>query len=483
MSIRLRIDNFDTLPDGGPLDFTANARGFDFGRQAGLDWALPDPHRYISGIHGEVRYRDGGYWLTDVSRNGTYVNGAQDRVKSPYRLRDGDKLVVGNYVIAVEISEEDSAGDAGGDYVPSVAPPPGSAHHAGDLDWDFAGPEAAQPMPYQPMPYQPMPQPAQHRPMPPPVQPQTPGDALNDHLAFGKPIPSPAAEPASAAAPAAAQGFGWDVSLPPSSKPAGSSAMPSPAIDAAALWDDKSLGRPMSAAPAMPMPARPVPVNPVPVESAAVEPPGRPLPAAPPPAIRPGSAGSANRSGSDFIAVFCQSAGIPPDVFASREPDDVARELGEAFAVMTNRMIALLRARAAAKTVVKSSSRTMVRPTDNNALKFSPDAAFAFKLMFGLESRAYLGLVDSFNEGFSDIEKHEFATFEAMQKALARLLEDVAPDAIEQDVQASTFANKKAKAWELFVSRWEAKSEMGDNGILDAYLAYFRDFYDESNGR
>ena len=34
MAITLRIDNFDQLPDGGPIEFTAGPRGFDIGRQA-----------------------------------------------------------------------------------------------------------------------------------------------------------------------------------------------------------------------------------------------------------------------------------------------------------------------------------------------------------------------------------------------------------------------------------------------------------------
>ena len=44
-------------------------RGIDIGRDQHLDWTLPDPTRYISAKHCEVRYRDGGYWLYDVSTN------------------------------------------------------------------------------------------------------------------------------------------------------------------------------------------------------------------------------------------------------------------------------------------------------------------------------------------------------------------------------------------------------------------------------
>ena len=73
MTIVLTIDSLDALPDGGPMQFKARNRSFEIGRQQHLDWTLPDPHRYISGVHCEVRFEKGGYWLYDVSRNGTFV--------------------------------------------------------------------------------------------------------------------------------------------------------------------------------------------------------------------------------------------------------------------------------------------------------------------------------------------------------------------------------------------------------------------------
>src|SRR5260370_10356780 len=37
-------------------------------RSTHLDWTLPDPSRSISSKHCEIRFRDGGYWLHDVSK-------------------------------------------------------------------------------------------------------------------------------------------------------------------------------------------------------------------------------------------------------------------------------------------------------------------------------------------------------------------------------------------------------------------------------
>ena len=77
MGLTLTIENETSLPDGGPLSVSvAGKRGLDIGRDTHLDWTLPDPTRVISGKHCEVRYRDGGYWLYDVSTNGTFLNGS-----------------------------------------------------------------------------------------------------------------------------------------------------------------------------------------------------------------------------------------------------------------------------------------------------------------------------------------------------------------------------------------------------------------------
>ena len=61
--LTLRIENETTLPDGGPLSISVEGtRGIDIGRDQYLDWTLPDPNRFISGKHCEIRWRDGDFW-------------------------------------------------------------------------------------------------------------------------------------------------------------------------------------------------------------------------------------------------------------------------------------------------------------------------------------------------------------------------------------------------------------------------------------
>ena len=82
MTLRLALLNTDRLPDGGPLRVEVKERGLDIGRTAGsrLDAARSEPPRL--GQHCEIRFAEGGYWLHDVSTNGTFINGARPRVQA-----------------------------------------------------------------------------------------------------------------------------------------------------------------------------------------------------------------------------------------------------------------------------------------------------------------------------------------------------------------------------------------------------------------
>jgi len=78
------------------------------GRDPAADWQLPDAIRLVSSQHCEVVKEGAAYWLHDLSTNGTFVNGAAQRIADPHRLSAGDRIRVGNYIIAVEAEEEEA---------------------------------------------------------------------------------------------------------------------------------------------------------------------------------------------------------------------------------------------------------------------------------------------------------------------------------------------------------------------------------------
>jgi len=116
MPLRLSITskNRDQLGDGQHTEF--KACGGTIGRNPDNDWVLPDPKLYVSGRHALIDFQSGAYYVIDTSRNGVYINGADEPVGRghPQRLFDGDRLRIGEFDIKVElIEDEENALDDG----------------------------------------------------------------------------------------------------------------------------------------------------------------------------------------------------------------------------------------------------------------------------------------------------------------------------------------------------------------------------------
>ena len=334
MFIGLQINNVDVLPAGLPLGYRSRDRSFEIGRE-NCDWSLPDPDKFISGRHCEVRYEGNAFWLHDVSRNGTFVNGSNQRLAGPHRLVQGDRLRIGRYIVSVSIDAENAAFDVGN---------PGTGH-----------------------------------------------GSTQRHTGVGQ-------------APERA----------------------------------------------MPPPSRVTPSLPAAGQAVEVD---------------------------EILRRIAIGAGIPAEVLLHRPSHEVAGEIGSILRIVVDELVLLLKARAAAKVLVKSSDRTMINAADNNPLKFVPGTDEILDIMFARRRAGYLDARHSIEDAFHDLKTHEFATFAAMQAALSRLLDDLSPEAIAKKLPPSSFASKKPRAWDAFVATWRAKEEAHENGMLDIFLAYFSEAY------
>ncbi len=405
-------------------------RGLDVGRDTHLDWTLPDPSRTVSSKHFEIRFRDGGYWLHDVSTNGTYVNGAQYRLDAPYLLRDGDRLSIGPYLIAVEV--EGQLGAQSG--VAAAAAVAGAA--AGDV-WGEVGEAAA---PDDRSAYQ-----TAARREPPP-------DFL-DFASFIAPTDAPEYSPPETA-------DDWLTAAPP-------------------------------AAPAVAKPTQPPqPLRP-PVQ-AEIQPPRPPTvpprhPTVPPPAELPAVAPSQAAS-VDLLRQIARAAGIPEQAIVGRDPDALADEIGLALRLMAQNLQILLSSRAKSKTLMRSSSRTMIRSMQNNPLKFTGSVEEALTILLGPPTRQYLDLRSTIEESFRDLKTHQMLTYGAMQGALDALFDDLAPDQIDRSVAqerglGALVVPRKAKLWDMYVDRWRAKTKRSDGRLFEAFIALFAEAYDRLQNR
>lgn len=97
------------------------------GRGPECDWVIPDPSRLLSSLHGLVAYRDGCYFLTDISSNGIGVSGSTQRLcKGQARLiNEGDVYQLGPVSIRAQLMGHDSRYErqafAGNDTIPDDA--------------------------------------------------------------------------------------------------------------------------------------------------------------------------------------------------------------------------------------------------------------------------------------------------------------------------------------------------------------------------
>jgi type VI secretion system protein ImpI len=450
MTLTLHIENETSLPDGGPLSVSIKGkRGLDIGRDPYLDWTLPDPSRFISGRHCEVRWHDGAYWLHDISTNGTFINGAEGRLKAPHRLRNGDRFVIGQYVIAATLQEDEIA-------QPSEAAAPQRAMASEEDLWS-AMPNAAAPIDPQQL-----------------KAPRASSSVRADFLDWAIDVPVPTRPAPPAPGPAA----------PSSVAPV--TPVRSRSVASELEHDSWAAGpapppEPQPEIIPVPTPRRPDAADATPSWSA-------PEHVSPPVTASRAPVGNADGNAdrhalANFAQLVARGAGLPDDAFAGREPAELAEQMGRVLKLATDNMKQLLEARQQAKRLARSPDQTTVQAVDNNPLKFAPTPEDALRTMFGPRSRGYLDAEKAFAQGFNDLKKHQVRTYAAMQQAIALLMKDVDPAAIEAASKADhglagLVGSRKARLWDTYVARWQVNAQRHDNGLFDTFMDYFARCYD-----
>jgi type VI secretion system protein ImpI len=437
MILHLTIENETSLPDGGPLSTQVQGpRGIDIGRDAYLDWTLPDPTRTISGKHCEIRFRDGGYWLHDVSRNGTFLNRSDQRIAGPHRLRDGDRLEIGRYIIAARIEGEE-AGDASTVSSVQTMPP--------DDYWLPTGGEAA---------------PISARDLQP-VRERRPVHAGFDEWVLDLPAPEiPHASSSIAEAPqdraASPTDVTWSAAGAPSSPDDG--------------WATATPASPVLPPSPAPTPRRP---GPAPAEEASRR-------QAPGLSVDHGTA--IERGAQTISARLASGLGVPAEIFDGRDPEALVEELGTLLRLVVENLMVLLMARAESKRATRATQQTMIQALDNNPLKFSPAVEDALRIMFVGGNAGYLDARQALEQSFRDLKVHQIKTYAAMQNGLRLLLQDLEPEAIEEAVPAGgigdVLGSRRARLWDTYVTRWNATTAPYESGMTDAFMTFFAECYD-----
>ena len=464
MALRLTLS-------GGSASRTLSTGTLSIGRGERNDWILPDPDRTLSKVHCVLSAENGRYVLTDLSTNGVYINGARTPTVRDSRtiLTDGDEFRIGSYTI---LAAEAAAS----------APPPA---FAGDdpLGGDPLGDPLADPLGHAPTPG--FSHPVRH--VPAQRRLDDPFDQLDENSGGCRPDPGqdifagskPAREWTGPSQSDHADAPRLAVQMPramPSAMvnprdidfdaligdlsglaPQGRSPAPPP-MPQAPRHDpfadlDALLGTPTPTAPppSPPPPVAPPPPAPPPV-TAAPPPPPPPTPVASPPVAQTPVTATAPESAA-LLRAFLDGAGMS-QMPAADDPEAAMRNAGQLFRTLVEGLREVLMSRAALKGELRVE-QTLLKSTNNNALKFSFSVDDAVAALLTTGRPGYMPPMAATKEAFDDIKGHELAVVAAMQSALYGLLARFAPDALEARLTQGLLANmlpgaRKARLWDSF---------------------------------
>ena len=482
------------------------------GRGADNGWVLADPDRTLSKNHCRIDASEHGFMLTDISTNGVFLDGAQQPVGRGHSvaLEDGDSFTVGPYRMVAEVSDGDEYRDSLADGQESVSAGISPLVPAIEEPWlaglpggDFGPGRRAAPQGWDAPP-----DPASFSAsglLEAPSGDSPIGDNLfegaglfsqhSEHVAAASTVmrlpeaqvvlPSDwmvgdPAEPPHALAPAAApvEAESWPPVLP---EPA---ALPDVIVSRngePGLHLEVKSRPPLDWADIVPPPAAapPLPVAPVAVVSPPVTPPA-PLPVDVVSPEPDSVAATELVPPSALVAAFLEGAGLPSTTLAGVDPEAAFREIGQMVRAAVEGVRDIMSTRA----LVKSEFRvdqTVLRRSDNNQVKFAPDAERCLAAMVGAAPPGFLTGPAAMQDSMDDIKLHELALVAALNSVFADLGQQLDPEAITRRArQETSVANmlpyaREAKCWAIYMENYRLFQETGaanTGGSLLAPLAH-----------
>lgn len=113
MRLSLSITSYQRLTPGQQEVFHPDSDTFTIGRNSENDWAIPDPQRFLSGVHCRIEKAGDTYEIIDTSTNGVFLNGSEQRLtrNEPVSINSGDKFRIGDYEFEILIEDESLAGN------------------------------------------------------------------------------------------------------------------------------------------------------------------------------------------------------------------------------------------------------------------------------------------------------------------------------------------------------------------------------------
>ncbi|MGP3698901.1 type VI secretion system-associated FHA domain protein TagH [Rhodobacter sp. NSM] len=429
--------------DGGELSI---------GRGADCDWQIDDPDMFVSRRHCIVSGRDGDWRVTDASRGGLFVDGAEIPLGAgnSAMLEAGTRLRLGDVVLRVEVEGMPGPRQA------ASSPRAPASFEADDF---FSRPVEAPPVtPARPAD---LPRPFEKRELSPRAEPKAPFDeafALDWHRPDERApggttdrrngfFDQPTNEMRGEGPPAAAD---WPVGPPAPARSA--------AADRQAEADAEAVPFHSLYAPA-----------------------ARHEPDQPPSDTDPSPAAAYPRPSDAVLRdAFFRGLGLPAPADISEAEMEA---LGRRFRALAEGLVLGLRTRARERGTAHVP-QSVIGATDVNPLKFLATLDEAVASLVAPRGRGYLGPDDAILGAQRDLADHQMRNWAAMQNALRRMIDRFDPARFEAEIEREGLMSqilaggRSARLWQLYIDRYRDMARAAEDRFLGEVGADFREAYE-----
>jgi len=546
MSLSLKITSYQRLTPSQPSVYHAESDSFTIGRNHENDWAIPDPQRFLSGVHCRIHKEGDDYFITDTSTNGVFLNGSETRLarNESIGLNPGDRFRIGDYEFEVVIEDDVLAGN------------PDTSNEETMIGMDpFADPFETAGKPPEPDSFSGNDPFEDDDPFSEPVSGGSDIAEDDDFLEdLEKPLSSMGDNPlAGHVSIDSLMGFDDDESdsdeqdsaekleqrrtpLREAFKPAGHGASPAPTskppksvkgssapdrfqdafpdefpddwdettgmlkipekddavespagVDFPDNWDETTGLLKASLAPDPPPEPGKASTPPAPTpepETGKELPPATPAPQKPAAPVEPATPVQRGNA----AAAFARGAGLDLNQVAGIEQDVLFEQVGRMLVMFTEGLIQTLGGR----THIKSEFRldqTMIRPAENNPFKFSTSKTRTLLQLLSKSDPAYKSGVNAIREGFDDVNAHQMAVIAGMEAALQDILARFNPKTLEQRIVSDSILDnilpggKKAKYWDIFKLLFDEIAGEAEDNFQQLFGREFSRAYEEQLSR
>jgi type VI secretion system protein len=471
MSLCLTITSYHKITPGQCAEKILDTGVMSIGRGVENDWVLPDPERLVSARHCAIQYKDGRYYLTDNSTNGVELVHAGVRLRrgNSEPLQDGELIRIGEYEIQARIQ--------------SRAQPLDALFSGGENPGSFEALMGRQEAP-------------KAQPLPDSVglagQPHLHGassfDTLPDLFDFlTPPTVAPVTQPDHV--PAEQHDFRPPtpmITLPPSMP-----SVPSPSNNV--IPDDWDPLADLSASASKPSVVNiPEPMATIPPLPSAFEA-QEAMPPAIPPSLSSDSAQTTDpvapvQAQAGLLQAFLRGAGIDQLRLDTVQAEAQMEAIGSSYRLMVEGLIDVLRARSSLKGEFRIQ-QTMIRPVENNPLKFAPNADEALLLLLRHGNPAFMAPDRAVSDSFDDLRAHQMAVMAGVDAAIKHLLKRFEPAELEARMSrpgglGGLFgASRQAQYWQQFTELYSKISQEAEDDFQDLFGREFSRAYEEQSAR